>query len=502
MSPPAQAVGETDGVTLSRRMFLGGAAAIGVLLAAGCRDDGSRSSPATTRPRPDAGASRRVAVVGAGLAGLTAALDLTEAGWEVVVLEARDRVGGRVFTLRNAFTHGLHVEGGGESIDDNHHALLAMLARFDLRTQQRPPNRESTGVVYRQGRRSGIADFVAQRGGQVLEDYDRFDVLLARTAAGVDPEHPDRADRAEELDARSAADLIDELDPVPEARFLIEADTRSYYNAEPTDISLLFLAQQWNVVADIPYRAEETKRVAGGNSQLPEAMAAALGEALRLGQPIRSVTHDGDGVRVVTDGESVDAAHLVLAAPPRPLRDVRFSPALPAAVATMLDGLELGPAAKVITEYDRPFWRDEGRSGLTVTDLPFGVTWDSADSYDTGGPGLLTAFITGDAAAALSDLPDDERIAEVQRQLDEVYPEGRDRRAGSSATTAWRNEALTGGGYAVYGPGQLVPYWPALREPAGRIHFAGEHTEALAGYMESAVRSGHRIATAIGPAPA
>ncbi len=488
-------------MTLGRRAFLGGAAATGALLAAGCRD-GSRSRPATTRPRPDAGASRRVVVAGAGLAGLTAALDLTEVGWEVVVLEARDRVGGRVFTLRNAFDDGLHVEGGGESIDDNHHALLAMLARFDLPTEQRLANRESTGVVYRQGRRSGIADFVAQRGGRVLEDYDRFDVLLARTAAGVDPEQPERADRAEELDARSAADLIDELDPVPEARFLIEADTRSYYNAEPADISLLFLAQQWNVVADVPYRAEETMRVAGGNSRLPEAMAAALGDAPHLSQPIRSVTHDGVGVRVVTDAEPVDAAHLVLATPPRPMRDVRFSPSLPGAVATMLDGLELGPAAKVITGYDRPFWRDEGRSGLTVTDLPFGVTWDGADSYDTGGPGLLTAFITGDAAAALSELPDDERIAEVERQLDEVYPEGRDLRSGSSATTAWRNDTLAGGGYAVYGPGQMVPYWPALREPVGRIHFAGEHTEALAGYMESAVRSGHRIATAIGPAPA
>jgi len=488
-------------MTLSRRTFLGGAAASGALLVAGCRDDGSPSGPATTRPRPDAGAARRVVVAGAGLAGLTAALDLSDGGWDVVIMEARPRPGGRVLTLRDPFSRGLHAEGGGESIDDNHHDLLAMVDRFDLSTEQRRANRESTGVVYRQGRRWGIADFVAQRGGRVLEDYDRFDGLLARTAEGVDPAHPERSDRAEELDARSAADLIDELAPGPEARFLIESDTRSYYNAEPADISLLFLAQQWNVGSEVPYGAEETMRVAGGNSTLAEAMAAELGAALHLGQPLQSVDHHREGV-VVTGADQVwDAAHLVLAVPPRPLRDVRFSPGLPPAVATMIDGLDLGPAAKVITEYGRPFWRDDGRSGLTVTDLPFGVSWDAADSYDTGGPGLLTAFITGDAAGVLSELGDDERIAEVHRQMDEVYPEGRALRTDHAATTAWRNEPLTGGGYAVYAPGQVVPYWPVLREPVGRIHFAGEHTEALGGYMESAVRSGHRIAAEIGPAP-
>lgn len=489
-------------MTVSRRTFLSGATAAGMLLAAGCTDDGLRSGPATTRPRPDAGAARRVVVVGAGLAGLTAALDLSDAGWEVVVIEARDRVGGRVHTLRD-FETTLHAELGGESIDDNHRALLAMVDRLDLRTERRPANRERTGVVYRQGRRTGIAEFVAQRGGRVLQDYDGFDVAVARLAEDVDPERPERSARAEELDARSAADLIADLTPVPEARFLIEADTRSYYNAEPADISLLFLAQQWAVVADVPYGAEETMRIAGGNSQLPEAMAAAFGGAVGFGQPVGSVIHDADGVRVTTDQDvaPVDAAHLVLATPPRPLRDVRFDPALPPTVAATIDGLDLGPAAKVITEYERPFWRGDGRSGVTVADLPFGVTWDAADSYDTGGPGLLAAFITGDAAVELGNLGDEERILAVHRQLDEVYPEGRGLRAGRAATIAWGNEVFTGGGYAAYAPGQVIPYWPILREPVGRIHFAGEHTEALGGYMESAVRSGHRIAGEIGPPP-
>lgn len=483
---------------VARRTFLAGAAGTAAALAlGGC------SSPARTRPRPDPGARRRVVVVGAGLAGLTAAVDLLDAGWEVVVLEARDRVGGRVLTLRDPFPDGLHAEAGGESIDDGHHALQALLRRYDLRTERRPANREATGIAYYRGRRQALAAFAGRHDGAVLEEYDRFDAALARVAEDVDPEAPDRSPRAEELDARSVQDLLDELHLGPEAAFLVTSDNRSYAAAELADISLLFWAQQWQVVADVPYSAEETMRVAGGNSRLPEALAVTLGDALRLGRAVEAVEHGGDGVRVTVAGDDrpVDAAQLVLATPPLPLRRIRFDPALPASVATMVDGLDLGPAAKVISHYDEAFWREEGRSGLTVADLPFGVAWDATDSYATGGAGLLTAFVTGDAAVDLSGRGDAERIAEVQRQLDEVYPEGRPLRSAHSATLAWRNEPLTGGGYAVFRPGQLAPFWPALREPVGPIRFAGEHTEALAGYMESAVRSGHRVAAAIGRPP-
>jgi monoamine oxidase len=488
-------------VNVDRRRFLAGAVASGALLAAGCSHDSS-SSPATTRPRPDPGAARRVVVVGAGLAGLTTALDLRDAGWDVVVLEARDRVGGRVFTIRDAFSDGLHAEGGGESIDDNHHDLLRMIRRFGLRTEDRLRNREATGIVYRDGRRWSIADYVAQRGGQVLDDYDRFDVELARIAEDVDPENPQDSPRAEELDAMSVQDFLDSLDLVPEAKFLVDADTSSYAAAELTDISMLFWAQQWQIVADVPYGAEETMRIAGGNSRLPEAMAAELGASLRTSAPVRWISRNDDQMDVGGGGgPPVPAAHVVLATPPGTWGAIDMEPGLPDQATAVASGLALGPAAKVITRYDRAFWRTEGQSGLSVADLPFGVTWDATDSYDSGGAGLLTAFITGQGAIDLSALDDVDRIAEVHRQLDEVFPEGRRFRADESATTAWVNEPLTGGGYAVYAPGQVVPYWPVLRRPIGRLWFAGEHTESLAGYMESAVRSGHRVAGQIGRPP-
>jgi monoamine oxidase len=158
---------------------------------------------------------------------------------------------------------------------------------------------------------------------------------------------------------------------------------------------------------------------------------------------------------------------------------------------------------KVSTQYDRRFWLPERLSGFTVTDLPFGVGWDATDSMpgDAGRPGVLTQFVTGDAAKSGAALGDRARIASFQRQLDVVYPEGRRHMSGIATTMAWADERYTGGGYTVYAPGQMTRFWALLRQAHGAIWFAGEHTETLAGYMESAVRSGHRVAAAIGPAP-
>jgi monoamine oxidase len=169
----------------------------------------------------------------------------------------------------------------------------------------------------------------------------------------------------------------------------------------------------------------------------------------------------------------------------------------------MIDDLQLGHALKVSTQYDRRFWLSEGLSGFTITDLPFGTGWDATDSLPGGNgrPGVLTQFVTGNAARSGAALGDRARIASFQKQLDVVYPEGITEKSGIATTMAWARERYTGGGYAVYAPGQLTRFWPLLRQAHRAIWFAGEHTETLAGYMESAVRSGNRVAAAIGPAP-
>lgn len=467
---PAPAEGSEDGAgRLSRRVFLvSGAAAASGLIAA-CHSDRSGTAGASTthaptirsRPRPDPGARRRAVVVGAGLAGLTAALDLRDAGWDVVVVEARDRVGGRVHTLRRPFSSGLHAEGGGESVDDNHHALLALVRRFGLRTERRDATRIARGVVYLDGRRRDIPELTGLRGGRVAADYARVSTELLQRAEreGIDPAHPERAARAEQLDRTTLADFFDGLHLVPEAQAIASVVNRSEYNAELADLSLLFVLQQTAVVADVPDSAVETMRISGGNQRLAEAMAADLGRRVRLGAAVERIAHRADGVTVSAGGRDIHGAHLVLAVPPRPLRDVRFDPPLPASVAAMISGLDLGGAAKVITEYRRPFWLDGRHSGLALTDVDLGVVWAATDSYRTDA-GILTSFITGRAGRRLANVSPTQRIAHIRRQMARLYPEAAADETALSATTAWAAERYTGGGYAAFRPGQITTLWP------------------------------------------
>src|SRR4051794_28936313 len=167
-------------------------------------------APARATARPDGGSRRRVVVVGAGLAGLTTALDLRDAGWDVVVLEGRDRVGGRVHTLYEPFSSGLHAEAGGESIDDGHYPIQAVLKRFGLSTERRAPLKPYDSTVYYQGLREPLAAFLERDGGKALQDYLRFDDAVSALADGIDGDHPDRARNAEQLDAQSLEDFDDD----------------------------------------------------------------------------------------------------------------------------------------------------------------------------------------------------------------------------------------------------------------------------------------------------
>jgi monoamine oxidase len=466
---------------------------LGLVLAAAAAI-GCSSDPAA------APAERRVVVVGAGLAGLTAAVDLRDAGWDVVVLEARNRVGGRVHTLRDPFTGGLHAEGGGESIDDNHGSIRALVKRFGLSLENRPKNKQLDGAVYYQGVRYKTSDF-ALKDSATAAAYTDFTSALGTLAAGLDPEHPEAFAKAKELDAQSLGDFITSRNLPPRADLLVRVANRGEYNVDPSGLSMLFLAQQIAVAAGISDDAVETMRIAGGNSLLPEAMAESLGDRVILRAPVTRVEEQNSGVHVSAEGQEVDAAFAVMAIPTPPLRKIAFDPPLSGDLGAAIQQVDLGQAAKVVTQYKSRFWEGQMLSGFTATDLPFGIAWAPTDSYASNG-GLLSQFITGTPAKDAAALDDATRITQFQAQLDEVYPEGKALHAGPSATVAWANEPFTGGGYTVYAPGQLARFWPAFRKGTARIRFAGEHTEALAGYMESAVRSGHRVAGEIGkPAP-
>ena len=457
----------------------------------------------TSAPSPDPDAPRRVIVVGAGLAGLTAALCARDAGWSVVVLEARTRVGGRVHTQYGgvdgvAFDRGLRAELGGESIDDSHTALLGLLRRFGIATERRPgstSDRVGRGRFRYRGDTYTFAELMGLRAGRVLNDFLRIDDELLRLvdAHRVDPEHPEAARDASALDAQSFAAWLDTLDLAPEARFFADHANTSLYNTELTELSMLFVAQQVAATAGIPDAASETMRVANGNATLPNAVAAELGDALIVDAPVTGVRVRSDGVTVIAQSREYFGAHVIIALPPPPLRNVQFDPPLPERIAAAVRELDLGAATKVVNQFDTAFWRTGGQSGFSLTDLTYRVSWDAADSYDAPAA-LLTTYTTADNGRALAALDPVTRIDRVRAQLADVFPEAAATLSGPAATVAWTEEPFTGGGYAVYRPGQVTAHWEPLRRGTHRILFAGEHLVAPAGYMDSAVRSGIRAA--------
>ena len=318
-----------------------------------------------------------------------------------------------------------------------------MLRRFDLRTEDRLADREATGVVYRN--RTGaspIADYVAQRGGRVLEDYERFDVELARLAEDVDPENPQDSAAGRGAGRHERGRLPRHArpgagGPLPDRGRHRAATPRPSWRTSRC-CSGRSSGRSWPTSRTRPRRpCGSPAATASCPRRWPTGWATSCRSAPRSGRSPTTTTAS----RVETGGAPIDAAHLVLATPPRPLRDIRFEPVLPVGRAD--DDRRARPRAGGQGHHPlRPaFWRTEGLSGLTVTDLPFGVTWDAADSYDTGGPACSRRSSPVTAPPELTELADDDRIAEVQRQLDEVYPEGRALRTDEAATTAWGQRA-------------------------------------------------------------
>lgn len=432
----------------------------------------------------------QVAVVGAGLAGLTAAYELARNGFEVTVLEARDRVGGRVYTLRDPFADGQFAEGGGEHIDGGHTAIRAYAEHFGLALDDtREDLRGLRGVVYRQGRRR------AHRRSFAPPFPRPFMRRMEELAQQVDPEDPP-AGTGGELDGRSLADVFDEFELGAEMRWLMEHRARVEFGVEARRLSLLFHAWLIKLTEDQPWSETEVYRIRGGNDSLPRAFAGKLGDRIVLRSAVSQIDADAEGVRLRGAAGILRARYAVVAVPVPALRSISFTPALPGQLREAIARLQYGVATKTPLQYDQRFWREMGFNGNTVTELPVGMTWE-ATTAQPGRAGILMAYASADDGARLGALEEHERVAAVRAQLERIYPDAGARVVGSS-TVAWGSDPYSRGAYVAFAPGQVNRFWRALRTPVGRIHFAGEHTDSYASYMEGAVRSGMRVAQAIG----
>jgi monoamine oxidase len=443
-------------------------------------------------PLAQAAAPRRVIVVGGGLAGLAAAWELQRQGIAVRLLEARDRLGGRTHTLRGYFAGGQYAELGGEYVDTNHSTVLAYMKEFGISPRRVPKGREA---LYFNGQFRD-ADEIGAFGSRVEEDIDRFDAQSAWLGTQIpDPRRPWRAPDPARLDRISLDEWMDRLNLVPFVKAYYSAWLSGCYATDLSDLSLLMYARDVKLVEHVPEEGFLAFRI-GGSDALATAFGKRLDDRVELEAEVEAVEHDPAGVRVRyrRGGRAlvVDGAYAVLAVPTPILRQIEIRPALSPPKREAVEGMAYGGLAKVLLQYRLRFWLRRGFSGFTITDLPIHCTWDTTGNQP-GRRGILTCFLGGTEAERLGRMRPDERIASALAQVERIYSGSRPL-FDQGASIYWNDQRYTRGSYSHYRPGTMTAFGPVIALPEGRVHFAGEHTDVVQGFMEGALASGRRAA--------
>ena len=436
-----------------------------------------------------------VVVVGAGLAGLVAARALVAADASVVVLEARDRVGGR--TLNEPIGNGEVVEVGGQWIGPTQHRLAALATELGVETF--PTYDEGDNVIEWEGSLRRYRGTIPRLGPAVLADVAQAQWKLNRLAKRVPLEEPWRAPGAERLDSQTVWSWLRRNVYTKGARSLLELGTEAVWAAEPADLSLLHLlfyinsAGGFESLLDTGGGAQQDRFV-GGSQLISLRLAEELGKRIVLDAPVHTVRQDDDGVEIVADGVLARARRAVITLPPTLCGRLEYDPPLPGYRDQLTQRMPQGAVIKTMAVYGEPFWRAEGLSGqATSQDGPVRLTFDN--SPPGGSPGVLLGFLEGRFARELGRLEPDVRRARVVDCLTRFFGP-RAAEPDAYIERSWADERWTRGCYGCYMPtGAWTAYGDALRAPLGSLHWAGAETATVwNGYMDGAVSSGERAA--------
>jgi monoamine oxidase len=441
--------------------------------------------------------STTVVVIGAGLAGLSAARALRAHGVDVVVVEARDRVGGR--TLNHPIGDGKVVEVGGQWVGPGQERILRLIGELGLETF----DTYGTGKnLFEHGDRlSSYRGAIPKVNPVALMDVQLAMTRLGRMVRTVPADTPWTAPKATLWDAETVASWTRRNMRTRLGRSLIGLACEAVWAADPADVSLLHFLAYCNSAGSLENLIStdggaQQSRIVGGSQQIALAMAAELGDIIVLGEPVRHIAY---GNELIVSGESITvrASKAIVAISPALAGRFIYEPALPALRDQLTQRTPNGSVIKCMAIYDEPFWRDAGLSGQLTSDRgPVKVVFDN--SPPDGRPGVLLGFLEGNQARELGRWSETERRQCVLDCFTRFFgPKAA--QAKDYVEKIWADDEWTRGCYgAFFPPNTWTAFGDALRSPVGPIHWAGAETATRwMGYMDGAISSGERAASEV-----
>ncbi|WP_313741019.1 FAD-dependent oxidoreductase [Pseudomonas sp.] len=421
-------------------------------------------------------------VVGGGLAGLTAAYELQNKGWQVTLLEAKANLGGRSGLATSEWI-------GSDKVQP---LLNQYLQQFKLQTLPAPEFVRTPGYLI-DGDYFTEADLALKQPAtaEALKRYEKTVDDLARSID--DPLNPAANSTLFALDQINVANWLDRLQLPTTARQLINQEIRSRYD-EPSRLSLLYFAQQNRVYRGVDDRDRRAVRLPGGSPVLAQAFVKQV-KTIKTDAAVTSIVQDKNGVTVKAGSVGYTADYLVMAVPLRALAKIQMTPALDNQHMAAIKGTNYGWRDQIMLKFKQPVWESRARmSGEIYSNAGLGMLW--IEPALKGGANVVIN-LSGDNARLLQAFGDKQMVDQVLIRMHAFYPKARGAFSGYEVRR-YSTDASTGGAYVAYGPGQISKYWRLWERPVQRVAFAGEHTDALyPGTLEGALRSGQRAASQV-----